>query len=39
MLEQAARDVLAIDSSNSTRQRIMSTMKAVGNGGFAEGTD
>lgn len=35
LLEQAARDVLAIDSSSSTTQRILSMMKSVGNGGFA----
>ncbi|MEN6336593.1 MAG: hypothetical protein ABFE01_20255, partial [Phycisphaerales bacterium] len=31
---QAARDILAIDSSSSTIERIMSMMKSVGNGGF-----
>lgn len=35
LLEQAARDILAIDSSSSTIQRILSMMKSVGNGGFA----
>jgi len=34
LLEQAARDILAIDSSPSTIQRITSMMKSVGNSGF-----
>jgi hypothetical protein len=34
LLEQAARDVLAVDPSSSTTPRILS-MKAVGNGGFS----
>ncbi len=34
LLEQAARDILAVDSSSATLQRIMSTMKSVGNSGF-----
>jgi len=38
LLEQAARDILAIDSSPSTIQRIMSMMKSVGNSGFVVGS-
>jgi hypothetical protein len=34
LVEQAARDILAVDSSSSTTQRIISMMNAVGNGGF-----
>jgi hypothetical protein len=34
LLEQAAWDILAVDSSSATLQRIMSTMKSVGNSGF-----
>jgi hypothetical protein len=34
LLENAARDILAIDSSSATLQKIMSTMKSVGNSGF-----
>lgn len=39
MLERAAWDIIAIDASDSTWQRILSTMRAVGNGGFVVGTD
>ena len=35
LLEQAARDILAVDSSPPTVQRIMSMMNSVGNGTFA----
>lgn len=35
LLEQAARDILAADSSDATKNRINSMMKAVGNSGFA----
>jgi len=34
LLEQAARDILAVDSSPATIQTVNSMMKAVGNGGF-----
>jgi hypothetical protein len=34
LLEQAARDILALDSSPATILRINSMMKAVGNNGF-----
>jgi len=34
LLEQAARDILAVDSSAATVKRINSTMKAVGHSGF-----
>ncbi len=34
LLEQAARDILAVDSSPATILRITSMMKAVGNNGF-----
>lgn len=35
LLEQAARDILAVDSSDATQKRITAMMKAVGNSGFA----
>jgi hypothetical protein len=34
LLERAARDILAVDASPPTVQRIMTMMKSVGNGGF-----
>jgi hypothetical protein len=34
LLEKAARDILAMDSSPATAQKITSTMKSVGNSGF-----
>jgi hypothetical protein len=34
LLEKAARDILAVDSSPGTVQKITSTMKSVGNSGF-----
>ena len=35
LLEQAARDILAVDSSPQTVERIISMMRSVGNSGFA----
>ncbi len=36
LLEQAAREILAADSSSTTASRINSMMKAVGNSGFVK---
>ncbi len=37
LLEKAARDILAVDSSPQTVQKITSTMMSVGNSGFVVG--